>query len=1154
MVALTDRSRHTEQRQWRIFMKHLLHFFMIIFALQSVILSATADEWIPCEVLIKLYPEVLSEISGNRYEMAEHVKADLIASGAVSWTPVFRHSQERCDLDRWFIIRTDDRKSELLLQKELDSFNYIETTSLNYILYPHEIPNDPDYDMQYAWDLMEGPAAWDVIKGHSDIVVAIIDSGTQLDHEDLADSIWYNTNESPDSGVDEDVNGYINDYRGWDFRNNDNDPGNGHIDNMHGTHVAGIVGAVSNNGKGIAGGTWGCQIMILKVFADTPGGGASANHVAEALRYAADNGAHVANLSLGSAYNIPVQTEAVLYAYQHGVTILASSGNGEPDGIGTDTPHYPSGNEGAFGVGSTNKFDMKDGSSNYGNDWVDFYAPGVAIRSTLPGNQYGNASGTSMAAPAASALAALVLSQNPGFTPDEVVERMKQGCESIDDMNPAYRGALEPGRLNFYFSLAETPVLRIDRWIVDDSSGNGNYEADAGETVNLSLYVKNHSWKNATDVTATLSAGAGVTIIEASADYGPIESKATGKNIGDFTFTVTETDQIHIPFTLEITAAGGYSNTVNFDLSVNNPIPVLPGFPAPSFGGYRASPRAADINNDGVLDIITASDDGTINVFNMDGTWLPGWPRFVGHRNHMHSVLILSAPAVADLNGDGSLEIIVADQMTELDFINPNKPEEGTKERRLGRIHVFNSDGTDFDGSWPYSTDTPFVPSGTPPIDAGFRAAPTAADVTGDGNLEIIAANYQNEVFVFDYMGNILPGWPVNLATDIFASASVYDYTGDGKSEIVIATKADTDPLDNGAIFLLDSTGQVLPGFPVITPNQVYSVPALADMDGDGIPEIIYGFGDYSDALGPKGVMVMDMRSRPLEGWPVTVANSIYGTIALGDLNNDDYPEIVVATQKSEVYALTRDGKNMPGFPVTVSSNPDSTIFSSPAIADIDNSGQPEILVSSEVGFRQDAYLHMIKANGSMMPFSPVQLQQIGFPSPCIADLDNNGTLEILIADTTTTVFNLNTPFDLLQQYWPTYHGNNASTGVYAHDTALATGVNLLITGRTFSGGQTFLLDAVMTNADANPHQNVSLFIILDVYSMYWFYPSWSETVDWYSLPSLDPGFVHMNILTFEWPSDITGSADNLFFWGGMLDQNSNLLGDIGYVVFGYGL
>lgn len=1138
-------------------MKRMITLITFTLFIQSSFLIALAGDWNPGEVLVKFYPEVLNEAANGGYRPSKHLMTELEMLGIKSMTPVFQHSSERCDLDRWFLIRTDDGQTEISLQKELETYSFVEKTSLNYFLYPDAVPNDPDYSKQYAWELMEAPKAWDIVKGDPSVVVAIIDSGVQMDHEDLADSIWYNTAESPDSGIDEDGNGYINDYRGWDFRNKDNDPGNGHVDNMHGTHVAGIVSAVSDNGVGVSGGTWGCPVMILKVFPDDPNaGGANVVDVANAIRYAADNGARVANLSLGSSYNATIQAEAVLYAYQKGVTILAAAGNGDPEGIGKDVPHYPSGNEGAFAVGSTNKFDMKDVSSNYGNSWVDVYAPGVAIRSTIPGNKkYDNATGTSMAAPAASALAALILSQNPSFTPDQVIERMQQGCESLDDTNPVYRGALEPGRINFYFSLAETPVLRIDRWVVDDTSGNGNFEADAGETIGLSLYLKNHSWMDASDVQATLSAGPGVTINSATANFGSIESKKIGKSLSDFTLTVTENTRKTIPITVEIHAAGGYTNTVTFDLSVNNPVPTLPGFPVYSRSSFRASPRVADIDNDGFLDIVTVTEDGEINVISRDGTPLPGWPRHVGHRNHMHTVLILSAPAVADIDGDGTLEIIVVDQMTEVDYINPNKPDKGTQERKLGRIHVFKNDGSDFGGSWPYSTNDNFVPTGQPVVDSGFRAAPTIADVTGDGKLEIIAANYQNQVLVFDYMGSVLPGWPVDLGTDIFASASVYDYTGDGKMEILIATKADVDPLDNGTIFLFDATGKQLPGFPIAAPNQVYSVPALADLDGDGIPEIIYGFGDYNNALGPKGVMVMDMRSQPLEGWPVTVPNSIYGAVALGDLDNDGYPEIVIATQKSELFAFSREGKNMPGFPVTVSSNPNETIFSSPIIADLDNDGKPEILVSSEIGFRQDAFLYIFKANGSQMPISPIQLQQNGFPSPCVADLRNDGKQKIIIADTTTSVFNLNSPFNPQQQYWPTYHGNNSSTGYYAHETPLKNGVNLLITRNLFHGGDTFLLDAIITNAEKTSFSNLSLFVILDVYSMYWFFPSFSEEADWMKIATLKPGSERINVLTFEWPFGIEGKADNLIFWGGMIDSNNNLIGDldgIDFVVFGY--
>jgi subtilisin family serine protease len=1135
------------------YMKRLFILLTACLVLHAWTGMAANPEWKPGEVLVKLQPDALSAVGGGRVNLSTHVQDDLTRLGAESWKPAFRFidSSHGSDLYRWFTIKAQDNVAEVLLKESIDRLAYVEHTDLNYLQYPDSVPNDPHFDQQYAWEIMEATAAWSVVKGSPDVVVAIIDSGTDLEHEDLADALWYNPGETP-NGEDSDGNGYVDDYRGWDFRNNDNDPGNGHPENMHGTHVAGIVGAVNDNGIGIAGGTWGSELMILKVFADEPGGGAWVSHVAEAIIYAADNGASVVNLSLGSSHFTDVQADAVLYAYNAGVTVLAAAGNGGATGIGHSTPHYPAAHIGAFGVGATNPFENKAGMSNYG-DWVAFFAPGVNIRSCMPNNEYSNSSGTSMASPAAAALAALIKTQNPLFTPDQIIERMILGAENIDEHNPSYRGALSAGRLNFYFSVAQSPVLRIDRWVVDDSDGNMNFEADYGETVDLDIWLHNHSWMDGTGITAAISAGPGITVNNPTATYGNINNNSTGKNNAPFTLTVTETNHTTIPITVAISADGGYNNTVILNLSVNNPVPQLPGFPVYSHDSFYSSPRVADINNDGNLEIITASLDGTIHVLHMDGTPLEGWPRNITPRNEMHNSLILQAPAIADLDGNGFLEIIIADRLYEHNYKNPNNPQAGTELRMPGRIHVFQHDGSDFEGYWPFITD---IPATDPEdaIDAGFRSAPTVADVTGDGHLEIIVGNYLSNVLVLDTMGNILPGWPINLGKHIFASAAVFDYTGDGKNEIVIVTKNNDDPLDKGDVFMFTGAGQLMPGFPLVAPNQIYSAPVLADLNGNDIPELVFGFGDYWNELGPKGVMAMNMRSGVLHGFPVDLPDAIYGTPALGDLDNDGFPEIVVGTLGSQVYAIKRDGTIMPGFPVTVSTHEDSTILSSPVIADINNSGTPEIIVCSEISFRVDAFMHIIKADGTFMDISPIQLDQVGFPSPVIADITKNGTPEIVMLDSNISVFNVNTQHNPDKMYWTTFHGNNHASGLYEHETPLETGINLMLTERMFHGGQHFTLDMTMTNAENHPYQNLKVFGILDVYSMYWFFPSWSEDIDWFEYNTLEPGTTVMNILTFEWPTNVQGGADNLIFWGGMLDQNDDLLGNIDYAIFGYGL
>lgn len=1125
---------------------------LLIMALFIITFTCSASlNWAPGEVLIKMSPDVVENTTNHSYTLNRTTIETLKSLGSSQIEPVFKSPAKlQSDLNRWFKVACTPGISEEVLLERVSSLASVEEAELNYEVYLDVTPDDADYDKQWAWDVLDAERAWDISQGVPQVVVAIIDSGTDMDHEDLVDNIWSNPGEVPGNGIDDDGNGYTDDSVGWDFRGNDNNPDNVNTDNDHGTHVAGIVGAVTNNGIGVAGGSWNCPVMILKVFPNT-GGGAWVDDVAEAITYATDNGASVINLSLGGAGNSAVQADAVLYAYNNGLAVLASSGNGGNDGIGDSTPHYPSGNTGAIGVGSTNKFDGKAGSSNYGESWVDIFSPGVAIRSTLPGNNYGNLSGTSMASPVAAGLAALLMSNFPGITPDEVETRMENGCEPINFTNPAFYGELDPGRINYFNSLTDRPIVAFDHLIIDDASGNSNHEADQGETVNLQLYLRNKAWLAGSNIQISATAGAGINFSDNTASYGTMASKEVKDNVDALTFTVTSSQHETITVTVNVTSDAGSSGSFTFDLSVNNPLPNLPGFPVESWGGYNASPRCADLNGDGYQEIITASNDGTINVLTHTGENFPGWPITLMSIQEFDSILILAAPAIADMDMDGDLEIIVADQYTDTEWVNPNDPDQGTEQRVLGRLHIFHHDGTVMTG-WPWETNLPFNPPADA-IQAGFKAGPTIADIAGDTHPEVILGNYGDHVFAMDYTGQIVSGWPINVGTDVFASASTYDYNSDGKDEIVIVVKDDDDtgPLDSGALYLFSGDGSVYPGFPVDWNNQIYSVPVLADMDGDGIPEIIFGFGDYANEIVPKGLTVMDMRSEPLTGWPVELPDTIYASPGLGDLDQDGDLEIVVCSVGADMYAYHHDGTPVTGFPVTISSDVEASVNSSPAIADLDNDGYPEIIVCSEIGFHVEANVHIFNHDGTEHADSPILINESGFSSPCISDVDNDDDLEIVVTDTGVVVLNVNSDYDADQQYWTTYHGNNRSTGVYEGETPMKSGVNMMITDPMFSAGEAFVLDAVMVNASQTTMQNLDLYVILDVYSMYWFHPSWSDSGDWEDVAELTPGHVVNNIFTFDWPT-VAGTAEGLYFWGGLLDESFQLFGDIDYVTFGW--
>jgi thermitase len=354
----------------------------------------------------------------------------------------------------------------------------------NRIPYPCSAPNDPYFGKQWflnnrgqliwyerflflgkipiMWPTrglpdadIDAPEAWEITTGSPDVVIAILDTGIDYTHPDLAANIWNNADEIPGNGIDDDHNGYIDDVRGWDFYNHDNDPKDDH---GHGTLCAGIAGAVGNNGVGIAGVAWNCKIMSVKILNET-GWEAPWEDVAAAIKYAADNGANVISMSFGVYEVHYILEDAVNYAYSKGVFLCAAAGNDN-----TDNVSYPCAYDNVTAVGWTNLKDQASSYSCYG-DWVDIAAPGNLIYSTMPtyhvtDNDYGMPqnytfhAGTSAATPMVAGVAALLLSKDPSLSPDEVKALL---CNNVDPYTgDKYIGT---GRINAYKALAALTEL-----------------------------------------------------------------------------------------------------------------------------------------------------------------------------------------------------------------------------------------------------------------------------------------------------------------------------------------------------------------------------------------------------------------------------------------------------------------------------------------------------------------------------------------------------------------------------------------------------------------------------------------------------------------------------------------------------------------------
>jgi serine protease len=302
--------------------------------------------------------------------------------------------------------------------------------------------NDPQLAAQTGLAAIRAAAAWDRTAGTRNTVVAVIDTGLDYTHPDLAANIWFNGREIPGNGRDDDGNGYADDIIGYDFAANDPDPSD---HDGHGTHVAGIIGAAGNNGIGVSGVNPNTRIMALK-FIGTDGNGYTSDGI-RALNYAAANGARVANASWGSNVYDAVFATAIARAQSAGLILVTSAGN---DSSNNDAvPFYPASYAATLAnvvpVAALDANGNLAGFSSFGANSVALGAPGTSILSTLPNNRYGSYSGTSMAAPFVAGAIALLWDANPTWTWQQVVAKLKS---SVDPLASLAGKVATGGRLN----------------------------------------------------------------------------------------------------------------------------------------------------------------------------------------------------------------------------------------------------------------------------------------------------------------------------------------------------------------------------------------------------------------------------------------------------------------------------------------------------------------------------------------------------------------------------------------------------------------------------------------------------------------------------------------------------------------------------------
>jgi len=426
-----------------------------LFAVTVLLMSAfTAsaqkkhENFVPNEVLVKLKPGK-SRASKNDFASRMHTSV----------------AEELGD-SRWIRIKLSPGQTVDDAIKTFGRSVDVESVQPNYYYQLQSVPNDPRWSDLYGMVKISAPAAWDLFTGDSTVVVADIDTGFDYTHEDLAGNAWTNTGEIPGNGVDDDDNGFVDDYYGYDFRFNDPDPMD---ENAHGTHTAGTIGAIGNNLMGVSGVAWHVKIMGIKIYNEF-GDDTTSAMVINAYNYVRmmkNRGVNirVTNNSYGgcpeTCGNDPAVKEGIDALGDAGILNVFAAGNA---GVNTDvTPFFPASYDSPsiVSVGGSDQNDHR--VFNFGATTVDLAAPGSIILSTVPEAlqqaKYWNLSGTSMSAPHVSGAAALLAMYNPSLS----AASLKATLINSVDVLPQFNGLNKAnGRLNVERALLNQSVCTFN--------------------------------------------------------------------------------------------------------------------------------------------------------------------------------------------------------------------------------------------------------------------------------------------------------------------------------------------------------------------------------------------------------------------------------------------------------------------------------------------------------------------------------------------------------------------------------------------------------------------------------------------------------------------------------------------------------------------
>lgn len=912
----------------------------------------------------------------------------------------------------------------------------VDRVEFDYIVRPQSAPNDPRYGQQTNLHNMDYSLARNIAPGPNEVVIAIVDTGVDYNHEDLTTNIWHH----PSDANDEDQDGRVGEVNGWDFYNGDADPKD---DFGHGTHCSGIAAAVTDNSTGIAGVSPTAKIMAVKFMSQYGFGYIS--DAAQAIEYAASHGAKVISNSWGGGAFSEELQDAITYAYNMGCFVVVAAGNSNVNAELSLPANYRH----VFVVGAIDDSNnTKAPFSNFGSK-VDVAAPGVGILSTMPqypeftlhdpnyggySMNYAKMSGTSMACPHVAGEAALILSKY-SHAPDRVANIIRAGALP-DISSDDYIGT---GRINLYQSLLNNTNLPDST--VARITGPA-YEILLGPA-SIPISGRSIGYKYTLSYATTPYAANWTRFAQS---IGNVQDgvlgylNTPGMPGGKYFIKLTTTANYWSPAQTNVTK-------IVFDDKIMSGWPQqMEGYPYPD---VLMSPVCADFDNDGNKELLAFSyqnynelsnDDpghprlgARLYLWHSDGTRVPGWEQpkpVLGSTSRIFGIpsdgLFYTTPAVADLDGDKDLEFVFA--------IN---------ESGQVVIHAWHHNGASMSG-WPKVLA--FESNGIPNNVA-------IGDINGDGQPEIFvsmfwydyrAPEYRTaQVYGFDKSGNVLTGWPATyndnyvlvLLDENFAQAqsdiTLADIDNDGHKDVIFAYSKDYDCVVN----ILDGRGQALTGWPKTinmgtSQNNAPVGIAVGDANLDGNKELFFA------------TLSGQIYSLDKDGNILFSQNTIYSTcssLSLADLDNDSDLEIIVQDMGRFTFVFNHYGTCLPGWPKQAGDTSwlrfGYPVFASaPIIGDIDGDGDPDILQGSN----GESKLFAFDAVGNMKPgfprFVSADMKRM-YGTPSLVDFDNDGKVEVISGDGSGRVLVWKFgDYNPLKVPWPVLGQNLART--YSHPCA----------------------------------------------------------------------------------------------------------------------